>query len=95
MKKKDSMTSLMIGLGKHSNPVVRGLRASALSKRIQLGVDEAGSVAKVVSRVAAADKNPRKRVRGGNVRDKSSTVMYNFGGGPRFAFVSASSRHAK
>jgi hypothetical protein len=25
----------------------------------------------------------------------SSRVMYNFGGGPRFAFVSASSRHAK
>ena len=25
----------------------------------------------------------------------SSIVMYNFGGGPRFAFVSASSRHAK
>jgi hypothetical protein len=39
MKKKDAMTSLMSGLGKHSNPVVRGLNASALSKRIQLVVD--------------------------------------------------------
>ncbi len=25
----------------------------------------------------------------------SSTVMYNFGGGPRFVYVSASARHAK
>jgi hypothetical protein len=138
--KKDAMTSLMNGLTKHSNPVVKALSASALDKRIKQAVDTAKemalssdrekltklkdnvneknsdtgynldtydkcilelaiqeekltrgkkeaeeqekanlqdksarlqAVATVASRVAAADKNARKRLRGGNVRDKT------------------------
>ena len=41
MTKKDTMTSLIHGLGKHSNPFVRKLSTSALNKRILQAVDTA------------------------------------------------------
>ncbi len=42
---KDTMTSLMNGLAKHSHPVVKGLSESALNKRIKVAVDETKEMA--------------------------------------------------